>query len=129
MNKVETCITFSDVILVKKSVTTAVDQTLTCTINGLTANGAAATVEWKDPNGKKVADDMDYEINNGRPDSSGTQSAELTIKAAKLDRDFASETSFTYTCSVKSGLYTNSPSSPQFEIVAEVLKLGNVMYY
>ena len=129
MNKVETCITFSDVISVKKSVTTAVDQTLTCTINGLTANGAAATVEWKDPNGKKVTDDMDYDINNGRPDSSGTQSAELTIKAAKLDQDFASETSFTYTCSVKSGLYTNSPSSPQFEIVAEVLKLGNVMYY
>ena len=70
---------------------------------------------------------MDYDINNGRPDSRGTQSAELTIKAAKLDQDFASETSFTYTCSVKSGLYTNSPSSPQFEIVAEVLKLGNVM--
>ena len=98
---------------------------MTCTIAGLTNNGAAATVEWKDPSYKTVTDDDDYDINNGQPDGSGTQSAVLTIKADKL-KNFASQTSFTYKCLVKSALYTDSPQSSAIDVVAKVLKLGNV---
>ena len=101
------------------------DQTLTCTIRGLTANGAAATVVWKDPDGTTVADDEEYDISNGTPDGIGTQSAELTIKAAKLTSDFANRSSFTYKCEVQSSLYPNSPTSNDIDVVANVLKLGN----
>ena len=123
-NFVNDCATVSAVTATAKSVTTAVDQTLTCTIRGLTANGAAATVVWKDPDGTTVADNAEYDISYGTPDGIGTQSAELTIKAAKLTSDFASVSSFTYKCAVKSSLYPNSPMTSDIDIIANVLKLG-----
>ena len=122
---VNDCSTVSAVTSTAKSVTTAVDQTLTCTIRGLTANGGAATVVWEDPDGVTVADNAEYDVSNGTPDSSGTQTAELTIKAAKLTSDFANESSFTYKCAVKSSLYPNSPTTTDIDVVANVLKLGN----
>ena len=100
---------------------------MTCTIGGLTANGTAATVVWKDPDDKVVTDDDNYDINNGTPDGSGTQSAELTIKTAKLAAEFASQSSFTYKCSVKSALYPDSPISSDVNVEANVLKLGNIL--
>ena len=100
---------------------------MTCTIGGLTANGTAATVVWKDPDDKTVSDDDDYDIDNGTPDGSGTQSAELTIKAAKLSSNFARQSSFTYKCSVKSALYPDSPLSSEVNVDATVLKLGTVL--
>ena len=98
---------------------------MTCTIGGLTASGTAATVVWKDKLDKTVTGDSDdYSIDNGTPDSSGTQSAELTIKKAKLTSDFADQSSFTYKCSVKSSLYPDSPISSNVNAEANVLKLG-----
>ena len=99
---------------------------MTCTIGGLTANGTAATVVWKDPDDKTVSDDDDYDIDNGTPDGSGTQSAELTIKTAKLTSDFVDQSTFTYKCSVKSTLYPDSPISSDVNVEANVLKLGTV---
>ena len=110
---------------VPKFITTSEDQTLTCTIGGLTASGTAATVVWKDPLDKTVTDDDDYDIDNGTPDGSGTQSAELTIKTAKLTSDFASQSSITYKCSIHSALYPDSFISSDVNVVATVLKLGN----
>ena len=97
---------------------------MTCTIGGLTANGTAATVVWKDPDDKTVTDDDDYDINNRTPDSNGTQSAELTIKAAKLSLDFVDQSTFTYKCSVKSTLYPDSPISSDVNVEVTVLKFG-----
>ena len=74
-----------------------------------------------------VTDDEDYDIDDGTPDGSGTQLAELTIKTAKLSADFAIQSSFTYKCSVKSTLYPNSPISSQVNVEADVLKLGNTL--
>ena len=100
---------------------------MTCTIGGLTASGTAATVVWKDPLDNTVTDDDDYDIDNGTPDGSGTQSAELTIKTAKLASDFDGESSFTYKCSAKSTLYPDSPISSDKNVDANVLQLGNTL--
>ena len=100
---------------------------MTCTIGGLTASGTAATVVWKDPLDNTVSDDEDYDIDNGNPDGSGIQLAELTIKTARLKSDFSSQPSFTYKCSVKSTLYLDSPISSDVNVVAYVLKLGNIL--
>ena len=97
---------------------------MTCTIGGLTASGTAATVVWKDSDDKMVTDNDDYDIDNGTPDGSGTQLAQLTIKASKLESDFASQSLFTYKCSVKSALYPDSPISSDVNAEANVLKLG-----
>ncbi|XP_063683571.1 uncharacterized protein LOC134818085 [Bolinopsis microptera] len=107
-----------------KSITTAVDQTLTCNIGGLDNSGSPATVTWKDSAGQKVIrpDTTNYGWNQGTVDSSGNQAAELTIKTAKLD-GFSSPSSVTYKCSVKSSQYTDSPASDYVEVVANILKL------
>ena len=108
-----------------KSVTTAVDQTLTCIISGLDPNGTPVHVLAEEPDGTKVSpsDTTNYISSLGTVDGTGTQLAELTIKANKLV-DFAAQSSFTYKCSVTSSQYPNSPSSPNVDVVAEVLKLG-----
>ena len=109
-----------------KDITTAVDQTLTCTIGGLDANsGTPATVTWKDNVGDvvEISDTQNYGLEQGSVDGSGNQVAELTIKAAKLAA-FTSLSSVTYKCSVKSGQYADSPTSDYVDIVANILKLG-----
>ena len=108
-----------------KDITTAVDQTLTCTIGGLDANsGTPATVTWKD-NADQVltSDTQNYGLEQGSVDGSGNQVAVLTIKAAKLAA-FTSLSSVTYKCSVKSGQYTDSPATSNVEVKATILKLG-----
>ena len=112
---------FTAVTSTLKSITTFEDQTLTCTIRGLTASGTAATVVWKDPDDKMVTDDDDYDIDNGTPDGSGIQSAELTIKTAKLKSVFVGKLSVTYKCSVMSALYPDSPISSDVNVEAKVL--------
>ena len=99
---------------------------MTCTIGGLDANsGTPAIVTWKDNDDAKVktSDTQNYGLVQGSVDSSGNQVAELTIKAAKLAA-FTSLSSVTYKCSVKSGQYTDSPTSDYVDVVANILKLG-----
>ena len=115
---------FSAVTSTPKSITTAVDQTLTCTISGLDTS-YPVTVTWKDPNGAAVlnSDTNNYAMSPGTVDSSGNQIAVLTIKAAKL-ADYASSTALTYKCLVKSSQYASSPESGDVDVVANVLTLS-----
>ena len=108
--------------------TTAVDQTLTCTIGELDANGDAVTVTWKDPSGNVVSasDTPNYELTPGTVDGSGVQNAELKIKAGKL-ADFSSQSTFTYKCSVTSSQYPGSPASADVDVVANVLTFGKFL--
>ena len=109
-------------------VTTAVDQTLTCTIGELDViGGTLVNVVWKDPDDLtvSVSDTTNYVVSQGRVDGTGIQLAELTIKAAKL-ADFAAESSFTYKCSVTSSQYADSPASSDVNVVAKVLELGKI---
>ena len=108
--------------------TTAVDQTLTCTIGELDANGAAVTVSWKDPSGNVVSasDIPNYELTPGAVDGSGVQNAELKIKAQKMGT-FSSQTTFTYKCSVTSSQYPGSPASEDVDVVANVLTFGKFL--
>ena len=108
-------------------VTTAVDQSLTCNIGGLDS-GYPVTIAWKDPNDSEVldTDTTNYNLFQGTVDGSGNQEALLTIKTTKL-ASFASQTSFTYKCSVKSTQYTDSPASDDLNVVANVVKLGRFL--
>ena len=109
-----------------KDVTTAVDQMLTCAINGLDATHAVV-VTWKDPADGAVSDDDNYDLLAGTVDGSGVQNAVLTVKVAKL-ATFDSQTSFTYKCSVTSSQYSDSPPSSDVDVVANVVKLGKVLF-
>ena len=104
-----------------KSVTTAVDQTLTCTIGDL--DGKAVTVTWKDPSDKPVSagDTTNYALDPGTVDGTGKQDAVLTVRTNKLS---SFTTSFTYQCSVTSSQYPGSPSSNEVAVKANILTLG-----
>ena len=112
----------SAVTSVPKQVTTAVDQTLTCTIKELDPNGTPVRVTWKDSADATVeeSDTSNYGLAAGTVDDSGVQNAVLTIKTTKLAY-FKDETSFTYKCSVQ---YSGSPASAPINVVANVLKFG-----
>ena len=102
--------------------TTDADQTLTCKIGGLD-DSHPVTVAWKDPDNAAVSDsDTDnYSLSPGTVDDSGNQEAVLTIKTAKLS-DFNDQTSFTYTCSVTSSQYPDSPASTDVDVIANIEK-------
>jgi len=102
---------------------------LTCTINGLDASGAAATIIWKDTDGTEVkgTDTTNYDLEAGTVDGSGVQNAVLTVKIAKLAA-FVSDSSFTYKCSVMSSQYPASPPSTEVDVVANVVTLGKALY-
>ena len=105
-----------------KKVTTAVEQTLTCIIGELDANGTPVTVKWRDPDDNKVseADSSNYSLFPGAVDSNGVQNAKLTITALKL-AEFSSLTTFTHKCSVQ---YSGSPASLPADVVANILSFG-----
>ena len=105
-----------------KKVTTAVEQTLTCTIGELDANGTPVAVLWRDPDDNVVseADTPNYSHFRGTVDSNGVQNARLTITALKL-AEFSSLTTFTYKCSAQ---YSGSPASPPADVVADILSFG-----
>ena len=110
------------------SITTAIDQTLTCSIGGLTPNGNPATVEWKDPDEITISsNNNNYVINSGSPNDAGSQAAELTIKPEQL-RKLTSST--VYKCSVKSGKYSMSPATEFQDVKVAVKKaLGNFFIF
>ena len=105
-----------------KKVTTAVEQTLTCIISELDANGTPVTVTWRDPDDNAVseADTSNYSLFPGTVDSNGVQNARLTIAALKL-AEFSGLTTFTYKCSAQ---YSGSPASPPADVVANILSFG-----
>ena len=93
---------------------------MTCTIGGLDTNHAAL-VTWTDPEDAEVTDSTNYVLTPGTVDGSGNQNAVLTIKQAKM-ADYADETPFTYKCSVTSSQYSDSPSSDDHDVVANVVE-------
>ena len=112
-----------------KDVTTAVEQTLTCTVRELDVTADPVTITWKDPTGAEVeeSDTTNYAVNQGAIDDSGVQNAVLTIKPAKLT-SFSSQATFTYKCAVKSSQYPTSPASSEIDVVANVLTFGEFTY-
>ena len=106
-----------------KSVTTAVEQTLTCEIGGLDS-GHPVTVVWKDPDGAVVfnTDTTNYSLYPGTV-VGGNQAAVLTIKPPKL-LSYKNKATFTYKCSVTSSQYSDSSASSEVDVIANVLKLG-----
>ena len=108
------------------STTIYVNQKLTCKIEGLD-DSHPATVAWKDPDNAAVSemDTGNYSLSQGTVDGNGNQEAVLTIKTAKLS-DFDGQASLTYTCSVTSSQYPESPASSEVEVVAYVLTLGRL---
>ena len=111
----------SDVTSTPKSITTNVDQTLTCKIGGLDS-GYPVTVTWKDPDNREISDTdtTNYVLYPGWVDGYGNQEAVLNIKHAKLS-SFSGKKSFTYRCSARSSQYPNSPASNEIGVVANVL--------
>ena len=114
--------TISAVDSTPESVTTDADQTLTCKIGGLDVSHPV-TVAWKDPDNAAVSetDTNNYVLSQGTVDGTGNQEALLTIKTAKLS-DFNDQTSFTYTCSVTSSQYPESPASTDVDVIANIEK-------
>lgn len=105
-----------------KSITTAVDQTLTCLIGELTVTPEKqpVSVRWKDPEGNIIlSTNENYVTSPGTLDSSGTQSALLTIKPEQ-SRKLA--TSSIYQCSVKSRQYPDSPDTEFIDLKVTVKK-------
>ena len=102
----------------------AQDQVISCAISGL-AVPESASVTWKDNTGASVPtnDAASYELDPGTA-SGGAQTAQLTIKKAKL---ITLPSSFSFTCSVTSG---KLPSSGAFDTsVAVTLGFGKFSVY
>ena len=114
---------FSAVDGIDKAVTTAVDQTITCKIEGLTPGTSPATVYWLDPNSTPISEQNEgYIFTQGVVDEDGVQLAELTIKPDKLQE--LEDIVNMFSCSVRSGLYPDSPPSPHIEVLVTVLQFG-----
>ena len=114
---------FSAVDGIDKAVTTAVDQTITCKIEGLTPGTPPATVYWLDPSGTPLSEQSEgYILTQGVVDGDGAQLAELTIKPDKLQE--LEEKVNSFKCSVRSGLYPDSSPSPQVDVLVTVLQFG-----
>ena len=112
-------ISISAIAPTDKSVTTAVNQIISCDISGLEA---AATVEWLGPDNDTPIDEGDttnYLVVQGAF-SGGNQKTTLTILPAKLVV-IASSSPATYKCSVKSGHYAASLAS-KADVVVTVFK-------
>ncbi len=106
------------------SVTTAVNQIISCDISGL---GAAATVEWLGPDNDTPISESDtgnYLVEHGTGSfSGGSQKTTLTILPAKLG---SISSPATYKCSVTSGKYSSSPASKK-DVVVTVLAYGKLL--
>ena len=111
----------SDVTSTPKSVTTNVDQTLTCKIGGLDS-GYPVTITWKDPDNREISDTdtINYGLYPGTVQMDGNQEAILIIKHARIS-SFSDKKSFTHKCAVKSSQYPNSPASNETDVVVNVL--------
>ena len=99
---------------------TATDQTLVCTISGLSQN---SPVTWIDPDNNEISDSdtNNYDITQGSF-IFGSKASTLTIKTAK----FASLSSGdVFKCKLKSALYPNDSPEVVKEMVLTLLTLGN----
>ena len=102
-----------------RSLTTGKDQIISCSISGL---GKAATIKWIDPDNVDVPtnDPTKYVVDDGTSSfSGGSQTTQLTIKAAQLA---LLNSAGTYKCSVTSTLYPGSPPSEESVTITPICK-------
>ena len=102
-----------------RSLTTGKDQIISCSISGL---GSAATIKWIDPDNVDVPtnDPTKYVVDDGTSSfSGGSQTTQLTIKAAQLA---VLNSAGTYKCSVTSTYYPGSPPSEKSVIITPICK-------
>ena len=104
------------------SVTTAIDQVISCDISGLGGTDDA-TVQWLGPdNDTPIASDTtNYVVDQGSA-SGGAQKTTLTIKPAKLT---TLSGTLIYKCSVTSGQYSSSPAYKK-DVSVTVLTYGKL---
>ena len=109
----------SEVTFEDTSVTTATDQSITCTVTGLSQD---TPVTWMDPDNNQISDSdtVNYVIDQGTY-ILGNKASTLTIKTAKLAAlSFGSQ----FICKVKSSLYPlNSPEVSK-EMILTLLTFG-----
>ena len=102
-----------------KTVTTATDQDLICTISGLSLD---TPVTWIDPDNNEISDSdtNSYDITQGSF-IFGSKASTLTIKTAKF-ASLSSEDVFK--CKLKSAVYPNDSPDVVKEMVLTLLTLG-----
>ena len=104
--------------------TTAVAQTLTCNIGGVTQ---AVDVTWMNNAGVEITNgEGGYTITKGTVGSNNIQASTLTIAAATLT---ALDTSspLTWKCAAKSTLYPDSEKSIYSDVVVTFLNFGTFL--
>ena len=105
-----------------RTVTTATDQTITCTLSGLSQD---TSVTWIDPDNNDITntDTTNYIINQGTF-VFGSKAATLTITTAKISMLTSGDR---FRCRVKSTLYATYSSDVVKEMTLSFLTLGNIL--
>ena len=111
----------SAVTLVDRTVTTAKDQTITCSISGLSQD---TPVTWVDPDNNDISstDTDNYVIDQGNL-VFGIKASTLTIKAAKID---ALTSGDKFKCKLKSSRYATYSPEVINEMTLTFLTLGKL---
>ena len=108
------------------SVTTAIDQVISCDISGL-GGTVAATVQWLGPDSDTPIEESDttnYDVDQGAASfGAGGQKTTLTIKPTKLQTLSGTPV---YKCSVTSGQYSSSPAYKK-NVAVTVLTYGKLL--
>ena len=104
-----------------RTVTTTTDQTITCTLSGLSQD---TSVTWIDPDNNDITntDTTNYVINQGTF-IFGSKAATLTITTAKIATLTSGDR---FRCRVKSTLYATYSSDVVKEMTLSFLTLGNI---
>ena len=111
---------FSVVTFEDRSVVTATDQTLTCSISGLSQS---TTITWIGPDNNEISisDTTNYVIDQGSF-VFGNKASTLTIKTAKLAVLSSGDV---FKCKLKSAQYPDDSPDVVKEMTLTLLTLGN----
>ena len=112
------------VSLEDRTITTAKEQTIICSISGLSEN---TPVTWIDPDNNDISntDTDNYVIDQGSF-AFGIKSATLTITTAKLATLTSGDT---FKCKLKSTLYATYSPDVEKEMTLTLLELGKSAYH
>ena len=102
--------------------TTATDQSITCTVTGLSQD---TPVTWIDPDNNEISDsDTDNYVIDQGTFVFGNKASTLTIKTAKLAAlSFGSQ----FRCKVKSSLYPVTSPEVSKEMILTLLTFGKYL--
>ena len=113
----------SAVVFDNKSITTATEQFLTCTVSGLSQN---TPVTWIDPENNEIpdSDTSDYVIDQGTY-VFGSKASTLTIKTDKINSLSSGDT---FKCKLRSAQFSTYSPDVVKEMALTVLTLGKQPY-